>query len=153
MTDAVVLDSSAILALLNDEPGAEKVEAVLDRAIVGAVNLAEVAAKLSDKGLTRAEIEETLALFHDVRPMSKAQALATGMLRAATRSLASRWVIGLALHLQPELGTRAMTCDGAWGRVGYIDSQRGTCRDVTLSRCLRLRELAGSGQSTLFRKS
>ncbi len=63
MTDAVVLDSSAILTLLNEEPGATKVEAVLDRAIVGAVNLAEVASKLGEKGLDSAEIEEMLASF------------------------------------------------------------------------------------------
>jgi PIN domain nuclease of toxin-antitoxin system len=48
MTNTIVLDSSAILALLNDEPGANKVEAVLDHAIVGAANLAEIAAKLSE---------------------------------------------------------------------------------------------------------
>ncbi len=63
MSDAVVLDSSAILTLLNEEPGAAEVEAVLDRAIVGAVNLAEVAPKLGEKGRGPMRAEETLVIL------------------------------------------------------------------------------------------
>jgi PIN domain nuclease of toxin-antitoxin system len=117
MTDMIVLDSSAILALLNDEPGADKVEAVLDRAIVGAANLAEVAAKLADKGLARAEVEEVLGIFHDVRPMSREQALAAGMLRAPTRNLGLSLGDRACLALAMELKASAMTCDGAWAGV------------------------------------
>ena len=117
MTDAVVLDSSAILALLNNEPGADKVEAVLDRAIVGAANLAEVAAKLFDTGLAQSEVEEALALFHDVRPMSKEQALNAGRLRAPTRSLGLSLGDRACLALAMELKASAMTCDGAWASL------------------------------------
>jgi ribonuclease VapC len=38
----IVLDASALLALLLAEPGADKVQAVLDGVFLGAVNLAEV---------------------------------------------------------------------------------------------------------------
>lgn len=42
----VVLDASAILALLNEEPGAEKITLeLLSRATASAVNLAEVQAR------------------------------------------------------------------------------------------------------------
>ncbi len=63
MTDAVVLDSSAILTHLNEEPGAAEVEAVLDRAIVGAVNLAEVASKIGGRGLGPMRADETLVIL------------------------------------------------------------------------------------------
>jgi ribonuclease VapC len=41
-----VLDASALLALLNHEAGADQVAAVIPRAALSAVNLAEVVAKL-----------------------------------------------------------------------------------------------------------
>ena len=46
-----VLDASAVLALIQDEPGAREVEAVLSGARMGAANLAEVVGKLVDAGL------------------------------------------------------------------------------------------------------
>lgn len=45
-----VLDASALLCLMNDEPGAERVATVLSRAVVSTVNLAEVATKLNELG-------------------------------------------------------------------------------------------------------
>ena len=47
----VVLDASAVLAVLNGEPGAEAVWECLPGAHLSAVNAAEVAAKLVDGGL------------------------------------------------------------------------------------------------------
>ncbi len=117
MTDAIVLDSSAILALLNHETGAAQVEAVLDRAIVGAANLSEVAAKLADKGLNRAEIAEALAVVHDIRPMTSTQALVAGALRPPTRSLGLSLGDRACLALAIELDAVVMTCDGAWAAI------------------------------------
>lgn len=48
---AVVLDASAVLALLFDEPGSAKVRERIHGGLLGAANLAEITAKLSDKGL------------------------------------------------------------------------------------------------------
>jgi PIN domain nuclease of toxin-antitoxin system len=129
VSDAIVLDSSAILALLNDEPGAGKVEAVLDRAIVAAANLAEVAAKLAEKGLDRAEVEEVLAIFLDVRPMSREQALVAGMLRATTKSLGLSLGDRACLALAMEVKASAMTCDGAWASV-EPDVIAGACVEL-----------------------
>ena len=46
-----VLDASALLCLFFQEPGAERVEAGLAGARVGAANLAEVMGKLFDRGV------------------------------------------------------------------------------------------------------
>lgn len=59
----MILDASALLALLQDEPGADKVQAVLHRATINTVNWSEVIQKLSvhdpDAADIRAEIELT----------------------------------------------------------------------------------------------
>jgi PIN domain nuclease of toxin-antitoxin system len=121
VTDLVVLDSSAVLALINDEPGADQVEAHLDRAVIAAANLAEVAGKLGEKGLDAQEVSEVLAIFHDVRPMTAEQALVIGQLRAPTRhlglSLGDRACLALAL----ELGAVALTADTAWSMIDASD--------------------------------
>ncbi len=52
----VVLDSSALLALLNREPGAEKLTAeLLNIAACSTVNLAEVHSKLVSRGLSESD--------------------------------------------------------------------------------------------------
>ena len=85
-----VFDSSALLALIFDEVGAAKVEALLagDDSVVGAANLSEVAAKLVDQGLSDAEAQAVLeGLALRVEPLSAEQATAAGRLRRQTRSL------------------------------------------------------------------
>src|SRR5436309_12343657 len=83
-----VLDASALLCLLNDEPGADRVVDVLTRSIIGTTNLAEVVSKLRDRGLPLDEVREALGGLHlDVRPLSPAQALIIGDLRPSTKAL------------------------------------------------------------------
>ena len=43
-----VLDASALLAMLNSEPGSERVAAALADSVMSSVNLSEVVAKLAD---------------------------------------------------------------------------------------------------------
>ena len=47
-----VLDASALLTVLNEEPGKERVEAILSQAAVSTVNLAETFGKLLDAGMS-----------------------------------------------------------------------------------------------------
>src|ERR1017187_8458993 len=54
------LDASALLALLFNEPGQEKVSAVINRAYIHSVNVAEVAGKLVRQGVPRAEAEQMI---------------------------------------------------------------------------------------------
>jgi PIN domain nuclease of toxin-antitoxin system len=62
----VVLDASAILAMLNDEPGAEKITPeLLSRATTSAVNLAEVQTILVREG---GDPDESWALAVDLFP-------------------------------------------------------------------------------------
>jgi ribonuclease VapC len=110
-----VLDASALLALLQAEPGAERVAAALPRAALSSVNLSEVVAKLADGGLPIEAIRASLgALDLDVRSFDEDSAYEAGGLRPATRahglSLADRACLALARRL----GATALTADRAW---------------------------------------
>ena len=110
MSSKVVLDASALLCLLNDEPGADRVVDVLTRSITGTASLAEVVSKLRDRGLPLDEVREALSGLHlDVRSLTPAQALIVGDLRPATKalglSLGDRACLALAIDLQAEMLT------------------------------------------------
>jgi ribonuclease VapC len=115
MSDLYVLDASATLAYLRDELGHEKIEQCLPYAIMSAVNLSEVAAKLTDFGMSDPEVSEALSEFAEVSIGFDAdQALVAGQLRRQTRvkglSLGDRACLALA----STTGRIAMTADRAW---------------------------------------
>lgn len=114
MTD-YVLDASAVLAVIQEEPGAERIEAHLDTGCISAVNLAEIVGKLQDRGLDDSEINELIALLDlDTRILDKEGAVFLGKLRQTTKvaglSLGDRACLALA-H---SLGATAITMDRAW---------------------------------------
>src|SRR5271168_2734054 len=116
-----VLDASAILAYLVDEPGSRAVEKVLDEAGASAVNIAEVASKLAERGAPADEIRRTIqALGIEVIPCDETIAYQIGDLRRSTKaqglSLGDRACLATAIHLQ----VRAITADRGWRtlRVG-----------------------------------
>ena len=111
-----ILDASALLALLQGEPGARLVAEHLDGAVIAAANLAEVATKYDERG---ADVEQ-LASFVDefgleVIPMSRQQALMIGKLRSETRraglSLGDRACLALAMERPEDI---VLTADRAW---------------------------------------
>lgn len=118
MSEAV-LDSSALLALLFDEPGADRVAAVLPDAVVSAINLAETATKLQDRGLGEAAARAAVAATGvRIVPFSEDLAWIAAGLRPSTReaglSLGERACLALAI----DRGASAYTADQAWARAG-----------------------------------
>jgi ribonuclease VapC len=110
-----VLDASALLALMLAEPGAEAIIEMLPTAVIGAVNLAEVIAKLQERGIPEAEIDGNVAALNlPVIPFDDGQAIASGKLRARTRSrglsLGDRACLALAMARD----TQAVTKDRGW---------------------------------------
>ncbi len=59
-----VLDASAVLAVLQDEPGSETLRKLLPEALVSAVNQAEVLAKLMHHGMPAAEAQSAFDALH-----------------------------------------------------------------------------------------
>ena len=110
-----VLDSSAILAVLLNEPGEDLVAEYKGDALVSAINLAEVAAMFTDRGAVPAEWLYPFSLMRlEVVAFDEDQALASGQLRQAMRlpglSLGDR----ACLQLAAMRGLPAVTADRAW---------------------------------------
>lgn len=113
-----VLDASAVLSVINEEPGSERIAERLEEAAISAVNLAEVVTKLQDRGFTDQEIDEMLLLLDmDVRIFDSPTAILAGKLRGVTRhaglSLGDRACLAFA---QRENAT-ALTMDKAWAAL------------------------------------
>lgn len=121
MSEAV-LDSSAVLALLLAEPGADRVKAVLPGALISTVNFAEVVSKLCERGMPATEARLAIeAIGLEPIDFDLNQACAAGDLRMSTRrgglSLGDRACLALA-RLR---GLPAMTADAAWGQVPDLE--------------------------------
>jgi len=83
---ASILDASAVLALLQAEPGYEQVEASLPDSAISAVNLAEVIGKLHESGMPEEAIRSAVgALGLEVAPFTEQNGYDTGFLYAGTR--------------------------------------------------------------------
>ena len=85
----VVLDTSAVLAYLFEEAGAEQVSPVLETAsgLISSVNFAELVSKLTDQGMPPVIIRETLfGLELELVPYDEEQAFITGELRTVSKA-------------------------------------------------------------------
>ena len=117
MTSAV-LDASAVLALVRDELGGDKVAEHVGRGAISAVNLQEVVKELLASGLDQSIIRELLGeLRLDVRAHDTDAAYAAAALHEHTqefgRGLGDRSCMALALSL----GVPALTADREWRKV------------------------------------
>ena len=124
-----VLDASAILALVNGEPGADVVRVRIAHPVVSTVNVAEVGTKLVDWGMSSAGLRHVmLNLGFEIRPFDAGQAVAAAALRAATRSHGLSLGDRACLALAQATGLPVLTADRAWRNVGLdvrIESIRG----------------------------
>lgn len=114
-----VLDSSVVLALVNNERGAALVrEAIAADSVISAVNLAEVVAKLIERGASRDQVAERLApLDLNIVEFGAALAIETGVLRTATRQAGLSLGDRACLALGQQLRLPVLTADRAWRDV------------------------------------
>jgi len=112
----VVLDSSAVLAWLQDEAGAEVVDPLLDGGVMSAANWAEVLQKVMAKDAdAEATGADLLALGLTVEPVTKDDGLAVARwwTTDSRLSLADRCCLALA----DRLAGQAVTADGSWAEL------------------------------------
>ncbi|HEB57673.1 MAG TPA: PIN domain-containing protein [Gammaproteobacteria bacterium] len=116
---SVVLDASALLAFLHEEPGGEKISPVLGGACISAVNWSEVLQKSLQRDVDingmQQEFIEVGVIFE---PFTPEQAEIAARLYPQTRnrglSLADRACLALAL----DKGWPVMTADRTWAGLG-----------------------------------
>lgn len=115
MPNGVVLDASAVLALLKREPGADRVRAVLDRAVIGAVNVAEVQSKLVELGLSPDAAEARIRFLGcPILAFSEVHAIEAGSLIALTLSLGLSLGDRACLALAIDRKATVYTTDRIW---------------------------------------
>ncbi len=118
MSEAVVLDASALMAVLRREPGSQAVEAVLHDAVIGAVNLSEVLAKLTERGVPdEATWAAVGALDLEVVDFDEDMARLTASLRPSTRPFGLSFGDRACMTLGRSLGLPVLTADRTWGRL------------------------------------
>lgn len=110
-----LLDASAALALIFQEPGADYVAAVLGEARISSVNLAEVVAKQYDRDVSSRYIALNLAALEvEVVPFDRRMALRAGELRSVTREFGLSLGDRSCLATAEVLDLTVLTADRAW---------------------------------------
>jgi ribonuclease VapC len=114
-----VLDASAVLALIQAEPGSARVQqAIEDGAYISAVNVTEVVTRQIDRGASesdaRANVED---LEMQIVPFDEELAYRAARLRSTTRAVGLSLGDRACLALAERLGLSALTADRAWGAL------------------------------------
>lgn len=111
-----VLDASAVLALVHEEPGADVVAGALQGSMLCTANLAEVIGKLTDTGIDARSVTQLLARAGVVlAPLLAEDAELAGALRSVPGgrelSLGDRCCLALTVRSHPP---EVLTADRAW---------------------------------------
>jgi ribonuclease VapC len=112
----IVLDASAILAVINGETGHEKLTPeLLARAVGSTVNLAEVQAKLVSRGWTPVEAwEDASSPIREAVPFNEEHAKIAGSLVTLTHHLGLSLGDRACLALGMALNAPIYTADKTW---------------------------------------
>ncbi|MGA2355022.1 MAG: type II toxin-antitoxin system VapC family toxin [Terriglobales bacterium] len=115
----VVLDASAILALLNAEPGTEMLTSeILSDSTCSTVNLAEVQSKLVSLGGTAEEAwDDALSPVRESTSFTEQHAKIVGNLVAQTRTLGLSLGDRACLALATALDAPVYTADKSWKKL------------------------------------
>jgi ribonuclease VapC len=109
-----LLDASAVLALIHEEPGGEAVESLLESACIHTVNLAEVMTKLSQHGVPDAAKLIRSLEMQALEDFSVAHAIACAGLHAATRAHGLSLGDCVCLSRAEQEGLIAVTTERVW---------------------------------------
>lgn len=115
-----VLDASALLALLNNEPGSQRVKEILPESVISAVNVSETVGKLTSGGMTLDDARASIELvIPEIIPFDAHLAYKTGGLLIDTKkfglSLGDRACLALGLDRK----NTVVTADKLWTKLKF----------------------------------
>lgn len=110
-----ILDASALLALLHEEPGAGVVEPLLEEAVISSINWSEVVQKSLACGVELDGLREDLeALGLAIAPFAVEDAEVSALLYGETAEFGLSLADRACLALSSRLAIPALTTDRAW---------------------------------------
>ena len=113
-----VLDGSALLALLNNEPGAQRVKEIIPESVIGAVNVCEAVGKLTSAGMSIDDARTSIELINlAVVPFDTELAYKAGALIVETKRLGLSLGDRACLALGLILGKTVVTADRLWSKL------------------------------------
>jgi PIN domain nuclease of toxin-antitoxin system len=114
-----MLDTSALLAYLNGETGADKVPVNAGDAAMSTVNYAETVAVLTRRGMSAAEVRTILSsVLLNVVDFDRGMAEVAGFMIATTRPFGLSLGDRACLAAARSAGIPAMTADRSWSKLG-----------------------------------
>lgn len=120
----MVLDASAILAVLYGESGEEEIRNRITgvRVLVSTVNLSEVAAKLAEGGFDEREAREAVGVLGlQVHPLNEDAAYLAGMLRITTRERGMGVADRVCVAVARTIKATAVTTDRSWEGLDGVE--------------------------------
>ena len=115
-----ILDASAILAVLQNESGKEKVGVMLDSSAIGRVNLTEILTSLINKG---SSFEDAVAAVDSLEipviEFDRVQSERSAKLRPLTKHLGLSLGDRACLALAIEKDATAVTADRNWTKLNF----------------------------------
>ena len=116
-----ILDASALLAVLLDEPGSGKVRVALADSGMSEVNLSEVVGHFARNGAAESDIRSVLDPLPIERyPFEGGLTYAAGLLLPLTISAGLSFGDRACLALAQRLGVRVLTADRAWRNIANV---------------------------------
>lgn len=118
MNASIVLDASALIAMLKEERGGDRVAEVIGDCCMCVINFAEVISYFAFAGYSQKQVAEILRpLPIDLVPADAELSWAAGLLRPKTKqaglSLGDRYCLALAKRN----GSEVLTADQSWEQI------------------------------------
>jgi PIN domain nuclease of toxin-antitoxin system len=116
--NSYVWDASALLALINNEPGHEKMEQYLPGAYMSSINISEVASILLSMSMKQSEIEQLIhSIIPNAIPFDNHHAYHAADLRIKTKNMGLSLGDRACLSLGEIKNLPVITADKIWGKL------------------------------------
>ena len=113
-----VVDASAVLALVLQEPGSNAVEPYVGTGLLSVVNYSEVVARLCDRGASAELIQTQIDVLQmTLVGFDQETAFNAGLLREMTKHAGLSFADRACLATAARLGVPAVTADQAWSEL------------------------------------